>query len=248
MSAEIVPSSTGSLEFSQNLPNTPGWAQMTQAEKEGIQQITSMALRGIGTEFAGKLMKEVACYQAKQFLKNTAMSVKDWANMNLGPAWRTIYRAAEKIRDNLKYATDDDLLFLAQRGLHGMHSIQTGTVLRVLPSVPAPKTKSAKAREEWAVKVEEAVRGGLSERRKGHKSIPLDEDQATVVAVQTIDRVMPKGTSAESRSWLRKVNGYVMQKRAITGTLQIEQMKIPEGLFPKRGAPRGPRKKRKKVA
>lgn len=250
MTAEIVPSSDG-LELSKNLPSTPGWAEMSPAERDGIQQITSMALRGMGTEFAGKLMKEVACYQAEQFLKNTPMSVKDWANMNLGPAWRTIYRAAEKIRDNLKYASDDDLLFLAQRGLHGMHSVQTGMVLRVLPNVPAPKAKTAKAREEWASKVEDAVREGLSQRRRGHRPITLSADAATVALILTARRVMREaklGTSAEQRAWLRKAIGYIMELRAISGTIQAERTPLPEGLIPKRGAPRGPRKKRRKAA
>lgn len=250
MSAEIVPSSDG-LELSKNLPSTPGWAEMSQAEKDGIQQITSMALRGMGTEFAGKLIKEVACYQAEQFLKNTPMSVKDWANSNLGPAWRTIYRAAEKIRDNLKYASDDDLLFLAQRGLHGMHSIQTGMVLRVLPSVPAPRAKTAKAREEWATKVEEAVRDGLSVRRKGHKPIALSQDGAIVALILTARRVMREaklGSSSEQRAWLKKAVGYIMELRAISGTLQVERTPLPEGLIPTRGRPRGPSKKRRKAA
>jgi hypothetical protein len=251
MSAEIVPSNEGGLELSKNLPSTPGWAEMSQAEKEGIQQITSMALRGMGTEFAGKLMKEVACYQAEQFLKNTPMSVKDWANMNLGPAWRTIYRAAEKIRDNMKYASDEDLLFLAQRGLHGMPSIHTGHVLNVLHKLPAPKSRSEASREKWAMQIEEAVRGELSQRRKGHKPIALDPDEALVTFILTARRVMREaklGTSAEQRAWLRRAVGYIMELRAISGSIQAERTAIPDGLIPKRGAPRGPRKKRKKSA
>lgn len=249
MSAEIVPIGDGSLELSQNLPNTPGWAEMSASEREGIQQITSMALRGMGTEFAGKLMKEVACYQADQFLKNTPMSVKDWANMNLGPAWRTIYRAAEKIRDNLKYANEDDLLFLAQRGLHGMHSVQTGKVLGVLPSVPAPKTKNAKTREEWAAKVEEAVRRGLSERSKGRKPLILSEEGVITSLVQThraMRRSLAELTSAQKAKLLKRAWGYSMQSLAIPGTIQVERTPIPDGVLPPQGAPRGPRKKKRK--
>src|ERR1700744_2328639 len=165
MSAEIVPSGDGSLELSRNLPQTPGWAEMSASEKEGIQQITSMALRGMGTAFAGKLQTEIACARAERFLKNTPMSVQDWARMNIGPGYRTIYRAAEKIGESLKYATEDDLLFLAQHGFRAFPDMQTGRVITLLPKLPAPKVKTDAAREKWIGQLEDAVRQGYSERR-----------------------------------------------------------------------------------
>lgn len=235
----------GVLELSQNLPNTPGWAQMSQAEKDGIQEITSTVLGGIKAGALAALTSEIGFLRAERFLKDSPMSFTDWAKYNVGPSAKTIFRGVKRVKESLRYASEEDLLYLAQHGLPGMNNLQTGHLLGILPKVPAPRVKTEKARQEWVAKIAETAKKGFQERRKASKPIPLSEDGVVgslVLSHRHLMKLAGPLKSAERRSLLRKAWGYVMENQAIPGTISVERTPIPADLIPKRGRPRKQRK------
>lgn len=46
------------------------------------------------------------------------------------------------------------------------------------------------------------------------------------------------GTSAEQRAFLKKAVGYIMEMRAVPGTVTAERTPLPDGFLPKVGRPR----------
>lgn len=81
--------------------------------------------------------------------------------------------------------------------------------------------------------------GGRTGRRKGHKK--LDPEEALKMFVVVGNRLMRESKltdSASQRAWLKRAVGYLMEKRALTGTVSTERTPIPDGFMPRVGRPR----------
>jgi hypothetical protein len=146
-----------------------------------------------------------------------------------------------------KYWPAEVIEALAKDGanlLRGGAGIGAKDLLSVAKALPAPKGKDEKTIEgfiEQEVRVR--IRQDRQKRRKGRQK--LDPDDAMKIFVTTSMRLLREARlsdSASQRSWLKKAVGYLMEARAITGTVATERLSIPEGFMPRRGRPRKDKK------
>lgn len=226
--------------FVRSLPNTPGWAALEQNDREWLQQHTSNAV----TSFRESGFKAIqACAElalVQTFLEGKSMSFTNWVRACFGSSERTAYRWLASYKEMRGAAPDAAILYLAQEGVAGINSMQPREIAPVLKALPAPKSMDKKALEAWKEKVGEELRQRRS-RRRLHHPLKLELDDAIRSFVLTGARLMREArlaTSAEQRAWLKRAVGYLMEARAITGTVSAERTPIPEGFLPKRGRPR----------
>lgn len=220
----------------QGLPMTKGWDSLNQQDKEWMQEHTSIA-RGLGREAgikAVELCLEVASIHA--FLDDKPMPFTGWAE-NCFPGAFGVLKLYNRMRQK---ASDNAIRYLAKEGIAGMANIHGGDIALAMERVGAAPEKSSQF-YAWGKQLEAEVRAERSNRRKGIKR-KLDPDDATKMFVTFTARLLRETKitdSASQRSWLKKSVGYLMEKRAITGTVSTERIAIPDGYMPKVGYPRG---------
>ena len=222
------------IELVPGLPMTKGWESLSQHDKTWMQEHTSSA-RGLGKEAGIKAIElclEVAAI--KNFLEDKPMPFTGWAE-NCFPGAFGVMQLYNRMR---KHASDDAIRYLAQEGIAGMANIHGGDIAMAIEKAPAPAKPSQFP--SWGKLLEAEVRSERSNRRKG-KVPKLDPDDAIKAGVTILDRLMREAkitTSAEGRAFLKRLCGYMMEKRAISGTVSIERTSIPAGFLPRRGRPR----------
>lgn len=227
--------------FVQQLPHTPGWAGMSENDREWLQVNTSEALtlyRDSGVKAIQFCMK---LKSIQDFLEGKTMTWTNWVRSSFGSSERTAYRWLESYKKMRADAPDHALLSLAQEGLAGVNNtLQPRELVPILKALPAPKTNDQKSLATWRHKVAEEIRSRRSKRRK-RVSLTLDQEDALRDWVLTGRRVMREAkleTSAEQRKWLAKGVGYLMELRAISGTVTTDRTPIPDGWLPQVGRPR----------
>lgn len=227
--------------FVQQLPQTPGWVAMNPRDREWLQESTSEALslfRESGLtaiKFCAKLS------EIQNFLEHQPMTFTNWVRSSFGPSERTAYRWLAAYKELRGTAPEPAILYLAQEGLAGVNNtLQPRELIPVLKSLPAPKSTDKKALEPWRQKVSEELRSRRSKRRKRISLKHSDEDALRVFVTITRRLLRDAGidSSAEQRKWLARGVGYVMQLRAIGGTISAERTPIPDGFMPQVGRPR----------
>lgn len=246
MSAEIVPSEDGSLEFSKNLPNAPGWVALSQQEKTEVQNLTSDILKSLQGSNMLALRGAMGVVQMERYLEGKPLSFTRWAEAALGPSRATIFRMKKKIQEALGRHSEDALLYLADHGIPGANNAQLGHIVNALEKVKPIKSTKATELKGFAEGVGEVLKKGYSERRLGNKPILYTEDEVVTKLVMEhrgMRRSLAELTSAQKAKLLKRTWGYALQVLAIPGTIQVERTSIPEGVLPPRGAPKGKRKK-----
>lgn len=228
--------------FVPQLPSAPGWAALADRDREWLTQHTSNAITSF-RESGFKAIQscaELALIQA--FLEGKSMTFTSWVRTCFGSSERTAYRWLAAYKELRGSAADEAILFLAQEGIAGVNSsLQPREIAPVLKALPPPRDLSnRKSLEAWSHKVGEELRSRRS-RRRTRVPLRLDQEDALRVFVLTTDRLLRESrlaTSAEQRRWLGRGLGYVLEKRAIPGTVSAQRLSIPEGFLPKRGRPR----------
>lgn len=227
--------------FIPQLPSTPGWVSLTATDREWLQEHTSNALTSFRESGLKAIQFCVELASIQTFLEGKAMTFTNWVRTCFGPSERTAYRWLASYKELRGTAPDQAIAYLAQEGLAGVNNtLQPRELVPVLKALPAPRSADKKALETWREKVSEELRERRSKRRK-RVSLTLKEDDALRAFVITGRRLLREArldTSAEQRNWLKRGVGYLMQLRAITGSITVERTPIPDGFMPQVGRPR----------
>lgn len=227
--------------FVQQLPQTPGWVAMNQRDREWLQENTSEALTLFRESGLTAIKFCIKMKGIQDFLEGKPMNFTNWVRTCFGPSERTAYRWLSAYRELSSTASEPALLYLAQEGLAGVNNtLQPKELLPVLKALPAPKSADKRVLDGWRTKVSEELRSRRSKRRKRISLKHSDEDALRVFVITTRRLLRDAGidSSAEQRKWLARGVGYIMQLRAIAGTVSAERTPIPEGFLPQVGRPR----------
>jgi len=227
--------------FVEQLPHTPGWVALAANDREWLQEHTSNALNNYRESGLKAILCCAELAQIQAFLEGKSMTFTNWVRTCFGSSERTAYRWLASYKELRGMASEPAILYLAQEGLAGVNNtLQPKELVPVLKALPAPKSADKKVLDPWRNKVSEELRSRRSKRRK-RVSLQLDNDDALRVFVITTRRLLREAkldSSADQRAWLKKGVGYVMQLRAISGTVSAERTPIPDGFMPKLGRPR----------
>jgi hypothetical protein len=229
------------------LPNTPGWTALSQQKQEWLQQRTSNLMQYRRMEAVAGIGECKELIEIERGLDGEKMSLTNYMRTVYRRSERTAWRRLADFKELGKYWPAEVIEALAKDGanlLRGGAGIGAKDLLSVAKALPAPKGKDEKTIEgfiEQEVRVR--IRQDRQKRRKGRQK--LDPDDAMKIFVTTSMRLLREARlsdSASQRSWLKKAVGYLMEARAITGTVATERLSIPEGFMPRRGRPRKDKK------
>lgn len=221
------------------LPNTPGWSAMNQKDREWLQEHTSNAVDNFRQSGFKAIQSCAEIALIEQFLEGKPMTMTNWMATCFGASERTGWRWLKSYKEMRGAASDDAILYLAEQGISGLNSIQRGDIVSVIKRLPPPKDSDKKHLEEWRNSVGVELRKGRSGRRKSMRRLDPDEAMKTSITFRArLLREAKIGESAAQRAWLKKELGYLMEMRAVTGTVSAERVPIPDGFMPRRGRPR----------
>jgi hypothetical protein len=237
--------------FVPGLPNTPGWVALSQHDREWLQEHTSSAVDNFRQSGFKAIQACAELAMIENFLDDKPMTMTNWMRTCLGASERTGWRWLANYKEMRGSASDEAILYLAREGVAGLNNVQAGDIAPVIKRLPPPKSGDKKSLEAWRDKIAEELRENRRNRRKGRKT-RLDSEMALkafVVDTRRLLRDANLNTTAEQKAWLKRGVGYVMETRAIGGTLTAERTAPPDGWLPRRGRPRITEGKRKdKVA
>jgi hypothetical protein len=229
------------------LPFAPGWTSLSQHDRDWLQEHTSNAVQNFRESGFKAIQACAELALIEKFLEGKPLTMTAWMKASLGSSDRTGWRWLANYKQMRGSVPDEAILYLAQEGVVGVNSAHQGAIVTAIKKLPPPKSTDRKSLEAWKEKVGEELSQHYRSNRL--RSRRLDPDDAIRVFVTTGKRLLREAKitdSASQRTWLKKAIGYLMELRAITGTVVAERISVPEGYMPKVGFPRG--KKRKKAA
>jgi len=224
------------------LPRTPGWTSLSPEKQRWLQQETSDALEHRQMSGVHALAEAAKLYSIEQGLKYEKMSMRNFFLVAYQGSYRNGRQKLKQFKALLDKWGMPALTVIQAKGgdlLRGSN-VALGDLQRVSLALPAPKSTEPKVIEAW---VEGPVRKHLTQDRQDrHKKRPKarDEDNAIKVWVTIGARLMREAklaTSAEQRAFLKRACGYLMERRAISGSVTITRTPIPDDFFPRLGRP-----------
>jgi hypothetical protein len=224
------------------LPTIPGFTGLNAERREWLLEHTSNIARFRRQQAAGVIGECRELYLIQAGLEGTPVTMKAYIATMYPRSDRTAWKRLSDYRELAKVmpeAAIDALANNAAEMLQGAAALGAGDVIRAAKGLPLPRGHEPKVIEGYLGKLRERLREDRQARRKGRRG--LDPDDAVKIAVTTLTRCLREaklGESAAQRQWLKKVVGYTMERRAITGTVATERISIPDGFMPRRGRPR----------
>lgn len=235
--------------FAPGLPNTPGWAALTSQKQEWLQQRTSNILQYRRAEAVAGIGECQELLAVEEGLRDEKMTLTNYIRAVYRNAERTAYRRLADYKELTKVLPAEVLDALAKDGsnlLQGSAGIGAKEILRAAKALPAPKSKEPKTIEGYITELRKTLREDRVQRRKGPLKLDAEEAMKSWITItRRLLRDAQVNKSAEQRAWLKTALGYLMEVRAISGTISTERIPIPDGWLPKRGAPRGKRHKKR---
>lgn len=246
---------TKDLQLIPGLPKTPGWVALNRNDQNWIQEHTSNFVTNY--QESGQKMIQACMEMGKldQYLDSLpdqpmkitdlVVQIADFLKVAEKTGWNILKAGRRLVALN----SEDGIRFIAERGFPGFNSVGIQRLLPILESNPAPKG-GPKALEPWREKIAEGLKVKYSEASKKRIN-RLDPEEAMKAWLALGERFLIKckmETTKEERDWMQKAIGYLMDRRNFESRLTITTSKIavPEDWWLRRGAPKGPRKPRRK--
>lgn len=243
--------------FSPELPDTPGWSELTRAKQDRLLEITSRLLQFQSMEGLGVVGQCVELENADRELEGEPMNITDYTQTVFKQGFRTAWRRKADFREFMKILpkenSDEITKTLAEKGSLLLRGAAGGGMKELIGAFTALKSEIPKSKDPKVIEgfIEKKVRPKLRERRQdrhsNEKPEPLERNLALRIWFNATIRIMRQAklrTSEQQREWLQLGVGYVMQARAIPGSVHTGRQEIPEGFVSRRG----PKPKRKKAA
>lgn len=251
-------SSETGLVFVPELPNTPGWVALPYDKQQKLVEHTSHIVTARRTQRVCEFIELVELTQVQQLLEGEEMKMRTYLRLIYkGNNERFISRKLKSYREFsttipnsvLKRITaaTDDLLAQYDRITHA----PLGDILKVVREMPLLPSNTDKDAEKYLGELDDRLLRERKRRRAKGLKLHQDEDFSVKSAVNALLRCLRDTkleTSAEKRQWFKRVFGYAMEAQAVTGTINISRVPIPDGLIVKRGRPIGSKTRREEAA
>ena len=228
--------------FVPGLPSTPGWTSLSQERRDWLLERTESIAKYRRQQAVGAVgeARELARVQAG--LEGTSMKMGSYLSTMYGKSERTAWKRLQDYRELQKVMPEEAIDALVNNTdgfLAGSAGLGAGDVIRAAKALPPPKSKEPKVIEGYLGSLREKLKEERRTRRAGHRRLdPDDGIKMVVLLTRKIFREAKIATSAEGRAFLRKMVGYIMEDRAIPGSVTAERTIIPDGFMPRRGRPR----------
>lgn len=235
--------------FVPGLPDTPGWVKLSRRKQDALLEHTSHIEQNRQMQMLGEFGELMELWQVQQLLDGEEMKMSAYLN-KLYPDKhrRTIDRKRQTFEEFAKLVPQAVMKRITARGVSALGKFQRianayigdiRNALKELHALPASTDKDAE-------KYLEALDLKLLENRKSRrKSKPQHQDEresaklATNGVLHYMRACTSLKTSAQKRQFLTRVFGWVMEAQAVSGTLRVGRIPIPDGILIRRGRPKG---------
>jgi len=230
------------------LPQTPGWALLSEAKRSWLQEKTSNIKKFGAMEGLAAASSAVELYEVREGLKGEKMGITDYINTVFSHSPNTAFTRLRQLDDLIKNKWSMDVIkIIAEKGallLPGSAGIGLGRLISVSRQLPAPKESDDKTIEAF---IENKVRPKLKEMRAAHRTgkvVRVSVDEARRLAFNDGRRTFrsirgwDSMTSRDKKAEIATVAGWWMEDFGIPGELTVKRVSIPEGTVAKVGRPR----------
>lgn len=249
---EIVRFSPGDLREPINLTpelvKIPGWVAMSEQRREWLRNETAAALGDGRAAAMHTVMFCVRVARIEEGLKNEPVTFVDWSEAVFGQAWQTIKRALDNYRKMRDLAPEEAIMDLAKHGLPGMQGMQVGRIVNAMKQLPPPKdATNPKKMAEYRSRLTEQLRKSFRDAREGKEEKIDRKDAMKLAALHTRLMIKKVGleTSREKIDFIAEWMSYLFDREVISGTMTVKRKAPPEDWWPKRGYPKGKKRKRR---
>jgi hypothetical protein len=235
------------LVFVADLPDTPGWSDLSRQDQDWLLENTSNLQRNRKTVMRGEFSEMMDLYRISQFLIGKKMKMSHYIRALY--KGRTVRTAQRKHKDFKKLvaaipppalkafvamAADSDSSY------DRLSTAALGDIISAARELPALTASTEKAADKYLEQLDGKLLEDRQMRREG-KLRRLDESMAKKFAANAVLNYLRKcediKTSAQKRKFLQPVIGWVMEAEAVVGTLRCHRMPIPDGILTRRGRP-----------
>jgi hypothetical protein len=228
--------------FVPQLPSTPGWVALSEKKREWLQEKTSNIAKWRQMQVTGVIGECRELFLIQEGLIGEKMTMNAYLDHVYGKSSRTGYKRLGDYRELAKIMPPEAIDALAndtQGIMQGTGGLVAGEVIRAAKTLPVLKSKEPKVIEGYMGNLREKLREGRQKRLKGRSRLdPEDAMKMWITAGKRLLREAKITESAGQRAWIKKAVGYLMETRAITGTVSTERIPIPDGFMPVVGRPR----------
>lgn len=237
--------------YSPDLSAIPGWVSMNRGQQDWLMEQDTQAHQFQRLEGMSAISGCLKLIEIESGLQGTEMSFTSYLRGSFGQSERTAWRRVKDFKELAKHMSPAVIKAIAANGsnlLRGVSGSGIKDLISAAKQLPPPKNANDKIIEGYiANDLREKLREMRRERRP-KAPITLTDEMSAKMALHSVLRYGRKAkmkTSAEKRHFYTRVFGWVMEAEAISGTLRVGRISIPEGTLIKRGYPKGrPRRKK----
>ena len=177
-------------------------------------------------------------------LQGTEMSFTSYLRGSFGQSERTAWRRVRDFKELAKHMSPAVIKAIAANGsnlLRGVSGSGVKDLISAAKQLPPPKNANEKVIEGYISNdLREKLREIRQERRP-KAPIKLTDEMSAKMALHALLRYVRMAkmkTSAEKRHFLMRVFGWAMEAEAVSGTIRVARISIPDGVIIRRGRPR----------
>lgn len=240
--------------FVEGLHNTPGWIALSRKKQDELLEYTSHIQQYRQLQMLGEFGELMELYRVQQLLEGEEMSMANYLRA-LYPerAYRTIQRKQAAFAELAATIPDSIMRKISASGSEVLGRFDRiakaalGDIRRAVREIPLLPVSTDEGAEKYLEEIDAKLVEDRKKRRRRGITAHRDDKEASRMAVNALLHYL-RGcnlkTSAQQRQWLTRVFGYAMEAQAISGTLRVGRMPIPDGFLIRRGRPTGWRKKK----
>lgn len=233
--------------FVEGLQDTPGWVTLSRNKQDALLEHTSHIQQNKQLQMLGEFGELMELHQVQQLLEGEDMKMVDYLR-RLYPDKhkRTIDRKREafaQVVANIPYSVLKRLTSLGVDVLSRFDRIAHAALgdirnaVRELPALPASTEKDV---EKYLENLDSKLLENWQRKSKGLTRHRNEDDASKFAANAVINYMRSCGlnTSAEKRHFLKRVVGWTMEAQAVSGSINVARVPIPDGMLIRRGRPR----------
>jgi hypothetical protein len=230
--------------YSPDLSAIPGWVSMNRGQQDWLMEQDTQAHQFQRLEGMSAISGCLKLIEIEAGLQGTEMSFTSYLRGSFGQSERTAWRRVKDFKELAKHMSPGVIKAIAANGsnlLRGVSGSGIKDLISAAKQLPPPKNANDKVIEGYiANDLRDKLREIRQERRpKG--PIKLTDEMSAKMGFNALLRYGRKArmkTSAEKRHFYTRIFGWVMEVEAISGTLRVGRITLPEGLLIRRGRPR----------
>lgn len=230
--------------YSPDLSAIPGWVSMNRGQQDWLMEQDTQAHQFQRLEGMSAISGCLKLIEIEAGLQGTEMSFTSYLRGSFGQSERTAWRRVKDFKELAKHMSPAVIKAIAANGsnlLRGVSGSGIKDLISAAKQLPPPKNANDKVIEGYIANDLRDKLREIRQERRPKVAIKLTDEMSAKMALHALLRYVRMAkmkTSAEKRHFLMRVFGWAMEAEAVSGTIRVGRISIPEGTIIRRGRPR----------